>query len=37
MTTQAQVAVEKMVFGKTNTQVTGYYGRQLQYSGRLEF
>jgi hypothetical protein len=37
MTTQAQVAVEKMVFGKTNTQVTGYYGRQLQYSSRLEF
>ena len=37
MTTQAQVALEKMIFGKTNTQVTGYYGRQLQYSGPLEF
>ena len=24
-------------FGKTNTQLTGYYGRQLQYSARLEF
>ncbi len=24
-------------FGKTNTQLTGYYGRQLQYSVRLEF
>lgn len=24
-------------FGKTNTQLSGYYGRQLQYSARLEF
>jgi hypothetical protein len=24
-------------FGKTNTQLTGYYGRQLQYSIRLDF
>jgi hypothetical protein len=24
-------------FGKTNTQLAGYYGRQLQYSARLEF
>ena len=24
-------------FGKTNTQASGYYGRQIQYSVRLEF
>ncbi len=24
-------------FGKTNTQATGYFGRQVQYSARLEF
>jgi hypothetical protein len=24
-------------FGRTNTQTTGYYGRQLQYSAHLEF
>jgi hypothetical protein len=24
-------------FGKTNTQAAGYYGRQLQYSLRVEF
>ena len=24
-------------FGRTNTQLSGYYGRQLQYSARLEF
>ena len=24
-------------FGKTSTQLTGYYGRQLQYSARIEF
>jgi hypothetical protein len=24
-------------FGRTNTQLAGYYGRQLQYSARLEF
>ncbi len=27
----------KSDFGKTNTQLTGYYGRQLQYSARIEF
>jgi hypothetical protein len=24
-------------FGKTNTQLSGYYGRQVQYSIRLQF
>jgi hypothetical protein len=24
-------------FGKTNTQLSGYYGRQIQYSARLQF
>jgi hypothetical protein len=24
-------------FGKTNTQATGYFGRQIQYSARLQF
>ena len=24
-------------FGKTNAQAVGYYGRQLQYSARIEF
>ena len=24
-------------FGKTNTQFSGYYGRQIQYSVRLQF
>lgn len=32
-----QLSVTASDFGKTNTQLTGYYGRQLQYSARLEF
>ncbi len=29
--------VTKSDFGRTNAQAVGYYGRQLQYSARLEF
>ncbi len=29
--------VTKSDFGKTNAQAVGYYGRQLQYSARIEF
>jgi hypothetical protein len=32
-----QMTVTASDFGKTNTQLTGYYGRQLQYSARFEF
>ena len=32
-----QLTVTASDFGKTNTQLTGYYGRQLQYSIRLDF
>jgi hypothetical protein len=32
-----QLSVTASDFGKTNTQLTGYFGRQLQYSARLEF
>ena len=32
-----QLTVTASDFGKTNTQLSGYYGRQLQYSARLEF
>jgi hypothetical protein len=32
-----QLTVTASDFGKTNTQLAGYYGRQLQYSARLEF
>ncbi|RPJ83777.1 MAG: TonB-dependent receptor [Acidobacteria bacterium] len=32
-----QLDETKSDFGKTNTQLTGYYGRQLQYSARVEF
>jgi hypothetical protein len=32
-----QLTVTASDFGKTNTQATGYYGRQLQYSIRLDF
>ena len=32
-----QLDETKSDFGKTNTQSTGYYGRQLQYSARIEF
>ena len=29
--------VTKSDFGRTNTQASGYYGRQLQYAARIEF
>jgi hypothetical protein len=32
-----QMTVTASDFGKTNTQLSGYYGRQLQYSIRFEF
>ena len=32
-----QMTVTASDFGKTNTQYSGYYGRQFQYSLRLEF
>jgi hypothetical protein len=32
-----QLSITASDFGRTNTQATGYYGRQLQYSVRLEF
>jgi hypothetical protein len=32
-----QLTVTASDFGKTNTQLAGYYGRQVQYSARLEF
>ena len=32
-----QLSVTASDFGKTNTQLTGYFGRQLQFSARLEF
>jgi hypothetical protein len=32
-----QLTVTASDFGRTNTQLTGYYGRQLQYVVRLEF
>jgi hypothetical protein len=32
-----QLSITASDFGRTNTQASGYYGRQLQYSVRLEF
>ena len=32
-----QLSVTASDFGKTNSQATGYFGRQLQFSARLEF
>jgi hypothetical protein len=32
-----QLTVTASDFGRTNTQLTGYYGRQVQYVARLEF
>jgi len=32
-----QLDETKSDFGKTNTQLTGYYGRQIQYSARIVF
>jgi hypothetical protein len=31
------VSITASDFGRTNAQATGYYGRQLQYSARVEF
>jgi hypothetical protein len=32
-----QLSITASDFGRTNTQATGYYGRQLQYAARIEF
>jgi hypothetical protein len=32
-----QMSITASDFGRTNTQATGYYGRQLQYAARIEF
>ena len=34
---QLQLSVTASDFGRTNTQLAGYLGRQLQMSARLEF
>jgi hypothetical protein len=32
-----QLSVTASDFGKTNTQLAGYFGRQLQFSAHLDF